>query len=171
MEELHNSLYAAHLGVRKTVEALQQRVWWPKLVESVKRFVGGCGVCQRTKDLNQRAAGLLQPLPVPTGKFEQWSLDFVTDLPVVDGFNGLMVCVCKFSKFCRLIPVTLGEGKLTAVEVARLFFEHIVKLFGVPKSVLSDRDPRFTAGFWRALWSILGSKCVFSSAFHPQTDG
>ena len=94
-------------------------------------------------------------------------MDFITDLPPVDGHNGLIVCVDKFSKFTRLIPVAVGDGQLSAPAVARLFFDNVVRLFGVPQSILSDRDPRFTGQFWRALWSILGSKCVYSSAFHP----
>ena len=83
------------------------------------------------------------------------------------GYNGLLVCVDKFSKFCRLIPILIGEGELTGAQVAQAFFEGVVRLFGVPRSVLSDRDPRFTGMFWKSLWNILGSKCVFSSAYHP----
>mgnify|MGYP000306105644 CR=1 FL=1 len=97
-------------------------------------------------------AGLLQPLPIPAGKFTQWTMDFVTDLPMVNGYNGFMCCVDKYSKFTRLVPVQVGENALSAPEVARLFFENIVFLFGVPASVLTDRDPRFTAAFWSSLW-------------------
>ena len=59
-------------------------------------------------------------------------MNFVTDLPLVDGHNGLIVCVDKFSKFTRLIPVGVGEGLLSAPNVAQLFFDNIVRLFGVP---------------------------------------
>ena len=65
----------------------------------------------------------------------------------------------------------MAEGKLSAHTVASSFFAHVVRRFGVPSTVLSDRDPRFTAAFWDALWRILGSKVLLSSAFHPQTDG
>ena len=94
-------------------------------------------------------------------------MDFVTDLPPVEGFNAIFVCVDKFSKFTRIIPCSVGEGQLTAVEVAWLFFLHIIRLFGVPDQVLHDRDPRFTSSFWRSLWEIMGTKTVFSSAYHP----
>lgn len=69
-------------------------------------------------------------------------------MPVVRGYNGFICCVDKFSKFTRLIPVFAGQGELAAPEVANLFFEHVVRLFGVPAMVLHDRDPRFTASFW-----------------------
>ena len=60
---------------------------------------------------------------------------------------------------------------MSAPAIAKLFFEHVVRLYGVPHVVLHDRDPRFTAAFWKELWKILGYKMVFSLAFHPQTDG
>ncbi len=86
-------------------------------------------------------------------------------------FNALLVMVDKFTKYTRLAPVFMGGGELTAQETARIFFDYVVRIFGVPDSVLSDRDSRFTAEFWRALWDILGTQVVLSSAYHPQTDG
>ena len=122
MEEVHNSLYGAHLGVRKTVAALQHRVWWPDMGKHVATFVRGCSVCQRVKDVNAKQQGLLQPLPVPTHPFQQWTMDFISDLPLVTvgnaSFNGVLVLVDKFSKLCRLIPVFKGEGELSAPAVA-----------------------------------------------------
>ena len=78
----------------------------------------GCTVCARTKDETSRQKGLLAPLPIPSRKFEQWTLDFVTDLPLVKGYNGFMTCVDKFSKLTRLIPVRFGSDSMTAPEVA-----------------------------------------------------
>ena len=98
-------------------------------------------------------------------------MDFITDLPPCGGFNGIYTCVDKLTKFVKLIPVSIGEGALSAPEVARLFFEHVVRLFGIPHVVLHDRDARFTAHFWRCLWELLGSRVALSSAYHPQTDG
>ena len=77
----------------------------------------------------------------------------MTDLPLArdsrgSTFTGLLVMVDKFSKFTRIAPVFMGEGVLNARETARIFFEYIVRLFGVPYSILSDRDPRFTAELW-----------------------
>ena len=77
----------------------------------------------------------------------------------------------SLANFVQLIPCRAGENELSAPAIAKLFFEHVVRLYGVPLVVLHDRDPRFTAAFWKELWKILGCKMVFSSAFHPQTDG
>ena len=98
-------------------------------------------------------------------------MDFITGLPDINGYNALLVCVDKFGKLCRLILCRAGENELSAPAIAKLFFEHVVRLYGVPRVVLHDRDPRFTAAFWKELWKILGCKTVFSSAFNPQTDG
>ena len=98
-------------------------------------------------------------------------MDFITGLPDINGYNARLVCVDKFSKLCWLIPCRAGENELSAPAVAKRFFEHVVRLYGVPCVVLHDRDPRFTSAFWKELWKILGCKTVFSLAFHPQTDG
>ena len=98
-------------------------------------------------------------------------MDFITGLPNVNGYNALLVCVDKFGKLCRLILCRAGENELSAPAIAKLFFEHVVCLYGVLHVVLHDQDPRFTTAFQKELWKILGCKMVFSSAFHPQTDG
>ena len=65
----------------------------------------------------------------------------------------------------------MGKGELSAEQLAMLFYNAVVRLFGLPDEVLHDRDPRFTADFWRYLWDAMGSRAAFSSAYHPQTDG
>ena len=91
----------------------------------------------------------------------------MTDLPEVNGYNALMVVLDKMGKLSRLVSCRAGENQLTAPEVAKLFFENWVRFFGVPKYVIHDRDVRFTASFWKALWSIMGTRTLFSSAYHP----
>lgn len=169
--ELHSSKLAGHLGARKTIKALTARVWWPRLEKSVKAYVRGCIVCQKSKDPTGQKPGLLSPMPVPEHRFDVWSMDFISGLPVCDGFNTIYTCIDKLSKFVRLIPCFKGEGELSAPECANLFFANVVRLFGLPKMVLHDRDSRFTSNFWRALWELLGTKVLFTSAYHPQTDG
>ena len=67
---------------------------------------------------------------------------------LVSGYNRFICCVCKYSKLTQLIPVFAGAGELAAPEVAKLFFENVVCLFGVLAMVLHDHDPWFTASFW-----------------------
>ena len=98
-------------------------------------------------------------------------MDFIMGLPDINGFNALLVCVDKFGKLCWLVPCRAGENELSAPAIAKLFFEHVVQMYGVQRVVIHDQHPRFTAAFWKELWRILGCKTVFLSAFHPQTDG
>ena len=143
------------------------------MAKHVQKHVKACQICQRAKDRTTASPGLLQPLPIPPSRFHSFSMDFITDLPAcgTSKFNGIFTVVDRLTKFVRLIPIKLGEGELNAEHVATLFWQHVGSLFGVPSEVLHDRDPRFTSAFWQALWKLLGTKTVFSSAFHPQTDG
>ena len=83
----------------------------------------------------------------------------------------MLVCVDKFGKLCRLIPCRAGESELSALAIAQLFFDNVVCFFGVPHYVLHDRDPRFTAAFWKELWKIMGCKMVFTSSVDRRADG
>lgn len=118
----------------------------------MKKFIRGCAICQKSKDSTQAPAGLLHPVEIPAGRFEVWSMDFITDLPNCGNFNAIFTCVDKFTKLVRLMPCFVGAGNLSAPEVAKLFFENVVRFYGLPKVVLHDRDPRFTSNFWSALW-------------------
>ena len=91
----------------------------------------------------------------------------MTALPEVNGYNALMVVLDKMGKLSWLVPCRAGENQLTAPEVAKLFFENWVRFFGVLKYVIHDRDVHFTASFWKALCSIMGTRTLFSSAYHP----
>ena len=80
----------------------------------------------------------------------------------------LMVVVDRFSKYSIFVPA----HKLCSSEVAAdLFYKHVVKYFGVPADIVSDRDTRFTRRFWTTLFNMMGTELKFSTANHPQTDG
>ena len=95
-------------------------------------------------------------------------MDFMEGLPKVGGKSVIMTVVDRFSKSAHFIP--LGHP-YTAETVARAFFGEVVRLHGIPTSIVSDRDPVFTSAFWQALFSATGTKLQMSSAFHPQSDG
>ncbi len=94
-------------------------------------------------------------------------MDFITGLPLSGGFNAIYTAVDRLTKLVRLTPCTTGDDSLAAGKVAHMFFERVVRDFGVPTSVISDRDPRFTGSFWQSLMSIMGTRLAFSTAFHP----
>ncbi|KAA0051292.1 reverse transcriptase [Cucumis melo var. makuwa] len=114
-----------------------------------------------------KVAGLLDPLPVPTRPWESVSMNFITHLSKVGDFEAILVIIDRFSKYATFIPTT---RQCSAEMTAQLFFKHVVKLWGVPTSIVSDRDGRFIGSFWTELFSFLGTSLNISSSYHPQTD-
>ncbi|KAF0900298.1 hypothetical protein E2562_030465 [Oryza meyeriana var. granulata] len=108
------------------------------------------------------------PLPVPQAVWTDIGLDFVEALPRVGGKSVILTVVDRFSKYCHFIALA---HPYSAESVARAFFTDIVRLHGVPQSMVSDRDPVFTSTFWRELMWLMGTRLHLSTAFHPQSDG
>ena len=96
------------------------------------------------------------------------SMDFMTHLPESKGFDSIMVVVDRVSKMSHFVPT---RDTATAQEVGRLYFNKVVKHHGMQKNIISNRDPKFTSRFWRALWKKLDTELKMSTAFRPQTDG
>ena len=167
--EHHNSAISGHLGRDKTLAALAANCWWPTMSADVAHWCKTCNDCQRNKPGNQAPAGLLRPLPVPVRPWESISMDLMTDLPVTaDGFDSIVVFCCRLSKMVHFVPCC---KTVTAPQLAQLFVQHVFRLHGMPATIVSDRDPRFTSHFWRTVFTLLGTQLNMSTAFHPQTDG
>lgn len=169
LHECHDAMYAGHLGTDKTIEQVKRRFYWPKMDADIEAYVTSCDECQRNKPSQRATMGLMQPLPIPDRPWQQVSMDLITQLPRSRaGNDAIVVFVDKLTKMVHYAATTTT---VTAPQLADMFMREVVRLHGVPDSILSDRDPRFTASFWRALWSQLGTKLVMSTAYHPQTDG
>ena len=169
LEEAHCSAYAMHPGSTKMYRTIRENYWWPNMKREIADFVSRCLSCQQVKAVRQRPSGLLHPLPIPVWKWDHITMDFVYDLPRTrNGHDGIWVIVDRLTKSAHFLPV----GKNYTLErLAKLYVNEIVRLHGVPESIISDRDPRFTSKFWVSLQKALGTKTHFSTAFHPQTDG
>ena len=92
-------------------------------------------------------------------------------LPECNGFNAMYTCIDHLLGLVCLTPCTHGAGEISAAAAAKLFLNAVVQQFGLPDDIVHDRDARFTVDLWRELWSAMGTKILFSSAYHPQTDG
>jgi hypothetical protein len=137
--------------------------------DAVQQYVTSCDECQRNKPSQQAPMGQLMPLPIPTRPWQQVSVDLITALPRSrSGHDAIVVFVDKLTKMVHYAATTTD---VSAPQLATIFMREVVRLHGVPESILSDRDPRFTAHFWRAFWSQLGTTLTMSTAYHPQTDG
>ncbi|CAI7798149.1 unnamed protein product [Closterium sp. NIES-54] len=169
LAEVHATKYGGHLGVKKTRWALSDVYWWPGLGIEVQQFVTRCDTCARNKPSTQKPGGLLQPLEIPDEPWESVSMDFITDLPKTrDGHTAILVFVDRLTKMVHFVPTTTD---VSAEDTAKLFVTHVFRLHGLPRVMVSDRDPCFTSRFWQEVIKTLGTKLKMSSAFHPQTDG
>ncbi|KAL0534251.1 hypothetical protein IC582_028540 [Cucumis melo] len=169
LSEAHSSPFSMHPGSTKMYQDLKRVYWWRNMKREVAEFVSRCLVCQQVKAPRQKPAGLLQPLSIPEWKWENVSMDFITGLSrTLRGFTVIWVVVDRLTKSAHFVP---GKSTYTASKWAQLYMSEIVRLHGVPVSIVSDRDARFTSKFWKGLQTAMGTRLDFSTAFHPQTDG
>ena len=169
IRECHDSATAGHLGRDKTVEQMQRRFFWHGMTTRVGEYVTTCDVCQRNKPSQRRTPGLLMPIASPTRAAHTWTMDLITQLPKTrSGNDAIVVWVCKFSK---LRHYAACKTAISAPQLAQLFLSTVVRHHGMPERIISDRDPRFTAHFWRAFWTSMGSTLDMGAAYHPQSDG
>ncbi|KAL0556805.1 hypothetical protein IC582_005322 [Cucumis melo] len=169
LSEAHSSPFSMHPGSTKMYQDLKRVYWWRNMKREVAEFVSRCLVCQQVKAPRQKPAGLLQPFSIPEWKWENVSMDFITGLPRnLRGFTVIWVVVDRLTKSAHFVP---GKSTYTASKWAQLYMSEIVRLHGVPVSIVSDRDARFTSKFWKGLQTAMGTRLDFSTTFHPQTDG
>ena len=169
LEEAHRSKYAMHPGITKMYNDLKREFWWPGMKKDVTQFVLKCLTCQKVKIEHQKPGGLLQSIEVPQWKWDDISMDFIVGLPrTQSGHDSIWVIVDRLTKSAHFLPVQISSPM---EKLAQLYVDEIVRLHGVPKSIISDRDQRYRSGYWTSLQAALGSKLKFSTAYHPQTDG
>jgi hypothetical protein len=148
---------------------LRQNFWWTRMKREIARYVARCDICQRIKASHLKSAGVLQPLPIPSWKWEDISMNFIIGLPnTSQKHDSIWVIVDRLTKTAHFLPV---HTTFTAKKYAEIYIEQIIRLHGVPKTIISDRGGQFLARFWEQLQISLGTRLIRSSAYHPQTDG
>ena len=143
---------------------LRQYFWWNNMKKEVAEYVDKCLTCQEVKVEHQYPVGELQPLEVPTWKWDSISMDFVMGSPLSAlKKNAIWVIVDRLTKSAHFLPIkdTCGVEKL-----AQLYVKKIVRLHRIPLNIVSDRDHIFQACFWQALQKVFGTKLNFSSSYH-----
>lgn len=169
LQEGHDIPISGHLGREKTLERISRTWFWVGLDRDVRAFVRSCELCQRNKARNTAPLGLLQPIPLPTARWEQVTMDLITCLPQTPrNHTAVAVFVDRLSKQLHLAAV---RSDIDAPTLAHVFFDTVFRHHGLPRVIISDRDPRFTGSFWQALFKLLDTRLSMSTAFHPQTDG
>ena len=170
LKEIHDAPTGGHPGISNTLHLLKQQYDGPGLRKSVEDYVKGCTKCQESKPKTTLKRAPLHHFDthVQQGPFQYISMDLITDLPKSGRYDTILTIVDQgCSKAAKFIPCNKtidGEG------VATLYFKHLFPWFGIPKRIISDRDPRFTAHFSRAVCKATGIQQNLSTAFHPRTD-
>jgi hypothetical protein len=178
LEAVHDQNH--HFGARKMMDALDpvhfhQKTW------VVRKYVKFCEACRQNQVDRQPPPGELQPIrpePVP---FHTITMDFVTALPEIpsagtvwylpghDRLDTLCTVTCKFSKKVMLLA---GHSTYTAADWAKVLLRALLLAdWGIPRRIISDRDPKFVSALWREIFNLLEVALLFSTAHHPQTDG
>nr|GEX50474.1 putative reverse transcriptase domain-containing protein [Tanacetum cinerariifolium] len=147
LSEAQSSPFSIHPGSTKMYRDLKQILWWNGIKQDVARFVAKCLMCQQVKIKHQHASGLLQPLDIPTWKWDQISMEFVMGLTRTFKKNdAIWVVVDRLTKSAYFFSIQQGYSVRKLVEI---FQQEIVRLHGTPASIVLDRDPRFTSRFWK----------------------
>lgn len=144
LRSVHGSLWAVHPGQERTQALLERSYFWPNMKAEVEEYVKSCHVCQLDKTERHKESGLLQPLSVAEKPWVSFLMDFISGFPNVNGHRSIMVVVDRFSKYAVFIPAL---NACPAEEAAKLFLAYVVKYFGLPTDIVSDRDTRFTGRF------------------------
>jgi hypothetical protein len=171
--EAHGGGLMDHFGIRKTLYMLHKQFFFfffflPKMKRDVERVCARCMTCRQAKS-RVLPHGVYTPLPVPSAPWVDISMDFVLGLPRSrKGRDSIFVVVYRFSKMAHFISCHKIDD---ATHIVDLFFREIVRLHGVPKSIVFDRNVKFLSYFWKVLWGKLETKLLFSTTCHPQTDG
>ena len=166
----HDSNSAGHPGIAKIMAAIAKYYWWPGLKDFTTQYIKGCSTCQ----MNKVNTNPMKPpiFPISTDKdalpFQTIALDFITKLPESLGYDTILTITNNdCSKAAILIPC---KETIDSEGVAKLYAQHVVLHYRIPKKVISDCETRFTSNFTRELCCLLGIKQNISTAHHPQTD-
>ena len=171
LQRWHGLPTAGHLGRDETTCKILEFYHWPNASTWIAQYIKGCAICQQNKNITCRLRiPLYKITTTPDAKpFEQVTMDLITDLPPSQGYDAVLTLV---DHGCLCAALFLPCHKtITGEKIAHLYFKHLFPWFGISRQIISDRDPRFTSHFARAMTKHLGMQQNLSTAFHPQTDG
>jgi len=163
----HDTPVGGHRGRWKTTELVTRNYWWPGVTKEVGRYMDRCDACQRYKNQSEVPAGKLMLNAIPEKPWSHISADFITKLPLAQGYEAILVVCDRFSKMAHFVATT---KKTSAEGLVKLFQDHIWKLHRLPKSIVLDRGVQFAVRMMKELNNLLDIQTKFSMAYHPQID-
>ncbi|PRQ37125.1 putative nucleotidyltransferase, Ribonuclease H [Rosa chinensis] len=168
MKEFHEGKEGGHSGWLRTYKRVSRNFLWLGVKKMIKIYVSECIICQQNHYEAVAPPGLLQPNPIPQGAWLDISLDFIDGLPNHEGMSTILVVVDRLTKYGHFIALS---HPYTAKSVATAFVHNVFKLHGMPKTMITDRDPIFLSAFWKSFFALQGTQLCKSTAYHPQTEG
>jgi len=164
----HDILQAGHGGPAKTMELVQRKYYWPKMRETIKQYIKNCDICQQTKVVQHAPYGLMKPNEAPDRPWKSISMDFITDLPLSEGSDAVLIVIDRLTKMSHLIP---SMKDMNARQFQETFIKELFRLHGLPRDIITDRGSIFTSDLWKETTKTLGIERRLSTAFYAQTDG
>ncbi|MBW0514973.1 hypothetical protein O181_054688 [Austropuccinia psidii MF-1] len=168
LQKHHYSPLARHSGHEKTLRLVKRDFHWSSMTQFIKDYVSSCQKCSRNKNIHRKKFGFLKPLPIPNGPWICLSMDFITQLPLSDSFDSILVIVDRFSKMAVCIPTI---SLITSLYLAHLFIKNIFAKHDLASIIVSDRGSLFVSYFWTNLCQKLNISRDLSTAYHPEADG
>ena len=171
MRNHHDIPMAGHPGRDETLRKIQEHYWWPGIKDWVAEYIKGCATCQQSKILIHKKHTPLYHIPTEedTPPFQVVAMDLITGLPVQKGLDTILMIVDHgCSRAALFLPCSMH---ISGAGIAQLYLNHIYPWYRIPRKIISDRDPRFTSHFGKALTKQLEIQQNLSTTAHPQTDG
>jgi hypothetical protein len=167
---MHESPVSGHPGHLKMLYLLKERFYWRGMAAMTKQFIDGCAVCQQMKTNTHPTAAPLMPIKSHAHRpFQQVKMDFITDLPISNGFDSIFIVVDQgLSKGVILCPC---NKMIDAEGTIKLYIDNVFIQYGLPDIIISDRGPQFASNVFNGIFDAIGVKHRMSTAYHPQTDG
>jgi RNase H-like domain found in reverse transcriptase/Reverse transcriptase (RNA-dependent DNA polymerase)/Integrase zinc binding domain len=171
MHTWHDGPLNGHPRRDETIRCMNKEYFWPGARAWITEYVKGCATCQQNKNLTHRIKTPLFRIPstIDTKPFSHIAMDLITGLPKSDGHDAILTIVdhscCQGAIFLPCSTTITGAG------IVKLYLENVFRWFGLPKKIISDRDPHFTSHFGKAITEALGITQNLLTASHPQTDG
>ncbi|MBW0463896.1 hypothetical protein O181_003611 [Austropuccinia psidii MF-1] len=170
LKEFHNCPSMGHMSEEQKKERVGSTAWWPQWEQELSKYINTCEKVQKANSKHGKNYGLLQHIDEPEHPWETINTDWVKGLVPgrKENLNAYLFIVERYSKSVRFLSC---HKENTAMDTSLIFWNNIIATCGVPKIIISDRDPKCTSEYWINLYDMLGTKLAFSTAYHPQTHG